>query len=118
MAYAAQQRRYAEKQQRFALKCLEKGSEASFGVRASDDRPWSPSDQYRELAKAPIFPSEWDEEFSDDVRSDDRMYFVGAVENIGGCRIMVDDETEYSIVKMKPFQPDGRVIFYEIQVRL
>jgi len=118
MATEARRRRYREKRNQFAEKLRTRGRVVSFGVRGSDGDDFDPSDRYREIGTASIFPSKWRQDFSNDVRMDDRMFFVSALIDISQCRIMKDnDGCEYNIEHVEPFKPDDEVIYNEIQVR-
>lgn len=118
MATDAQNAKYLKKALSFATKLKEKGHEASFGNLAGNPaEPWNPSGGYVEAGTSFIFPSEWRQNFGDDVQADDLMFFVSNDVDLSNCRKMVDDSKEYSIIKVEPFKPDVDVIFYEIQVR-
>lgn len=118
MATASQAAKYLAKAIKFAAKLKEKGREASFGNLADGANAWDPSGEYEETGKAHVFPSEWKADFSDDVRSDDLMFFVSNEVDLESCRLMRDNGNHYTVVKVKPFMPDDLIIYYEIQVRL
>ena len=101
----------------FSAELKENGREAGFGVLSAGTQAWNPSGVYSEAGKAFIFPSEWNQKFSDDVLADDLMFFVSNEVDLSNCTIMQDGVNQYQIKKIKPFMPDDLVIFYEIQVR-
>ena len=118
MATAAQQANYREKKAQFSRKLQERGRQASFGRRSQAGDSWNPSGDYVETGTAFVFPSDWDQDFGPDVRSEDLMFFVSADVDVSECNVMIDRDIEYSIKTVKPFRPDVTVIFYEIQVRI
>ena len=116
MATPAIQAEYAQEAADFAAELAENGHLASFGSLGDGARPDDPPLGYVELGTAHVFPSEWQADFSGDVRSDDKFYFVGATVDMESCTHM--DTKASKIVLAKPFKPDGvTVIYYEIQVR-
>lgn len=118
MASTAIQAEYLADALDFAAELKENGREASFGNLAEGANSWDPGAAYQETGKAHVFPSEWKADFSDDVRSDDLMFFVSNEVDLEGCRRMHDKGKEYTIVKVKPFMPDDFIVYYEIQIRL
>lgn len=118
MATAAISAEYAEDAADFAAEMAENGYECSFGTVAAPVNSWEPDGAYVETGKAHVFPSDWSADFSEDVRADDLMFFVGATVDIASCSHMIDGTAELSLVKVKPFAPDGEtVVYYEVQAR-
>lgn len=118
MATYAIQDEYAEDAADFIAEMRENGREAKFGILNQTGTPQDPSGEFQETGTAPVFPIEWQKDFSQDVRASDLFFFVGAEAPIEDSTIMVDDFTEYTVIEVKPFKPDEQIIFYEIQVRL
>ena len=118
MASGAYQAKYAAKRLKVIAKLKEKGHQASFGTRGAGVNDWTPSDLYAETGTAHVFPLEWNESFSGDVRRDDLFFFVSDEVHVPDCTVMLDDGIEYKIMKVKRFEPDVSIVFYEVQVRL
>ena len=108
---------YAEDAADFARELEENGHEVSFGVLAPGERSYSPPGAYEEVCKAHVFPSEWRQDFSADVRKDDKLFFVGHDAEVASCTHMVDGSQRYKIEHVEPFDPAGVVIYFEVQVR-
>lgn len=119
MANAANQAKYIAKQKRFREKLQASGFECSFGVLSEGFESRSPAGPYKEKGKAFVFPDEWDANFSDDVRTDDLMYFVEVSVDVEGCTHMILNGRQYQICKAKRFMPDGiTIIYYTVQIRI
>ncbi len=119
MASAAIEAEYLADALDFLAELKENGQIASFGNLADSATSYGPPGNYVETGSSYVLQGEWQANFSDDVRSDDLMFFASNETDLEACKRMQVDSRELSIVKVKPFKPDGNtVIFYEIQVRL
>lgn len=119
MATAKASAEYAQDAIDFARDLAEDGYSCSFGKLGDPVNDYDPPLAYAEIGSAFVFPGEWKADFSSDVRSDDRMFFVTATVDIPSCTHMIDSDGKYpEIIKIKNFNPDGvTVVYYEIQVR-
>lgn len=101
----------------FARELEENGHEVSFGTLAPGANSLSPPGPYVEVTKAHVFPSEWRQDFSSDVRKEDKFFFVGHGVDVASCTHLVDRGKQYKIEHVEPFDPAGVVIYFEVQVR-
>ncbi len=109
---------YLEDAQDFANELKENGREVSFGnYGANESEPWNPSSSYVEAGKAYILPTSWNQDFSEDVKATDLMFYASVGIDLALCKKMIDADKEYSVISVKPFKPAETVIFYQIQVR-
>lgn len=95
---------------------IEDGFECSFG-NYQPHADGGVTDNYIEVIKAFCVETEWQKDFTNNVKANDSFYLVPADVDLEAVTIMVIDDLENIIKEPKRYRDKGEVIGYEIQVR-